>query len=100
MTRNRIAVTLVATLALGVAAPAASAGEQKALSQEQQYAYTCGHLGTDCGAEEAAPARKKSARRACGTRQRRAAKRAGRKAERRYTRRCSGRKTRRTGARR
>lgn len=100
MTRNRITAMLIATLALGAAAPAASAEEQKALSQEQQYAYNCGHLGTSCGRDDAAPARKNRARRACGTRQRRAAKRAGRKAERRYTRRCGGRKTRRAGARR
>lgn len=100
MTRNRIAATFVAALALGTAAPAASA-EQRALTPDQQYAYTCGHLGTDCGGEEnAAPARKR-ARRACGAKQRRAAKRSGRKAARRYTRRCYGNKSaRRTGARR
>ena len=99
MTRNKIAATLAATLAMGAAAPAAFAEEQEAMSPEQQYAYTCGHLGTDCAAqEEAAPARKR-ARKACGTRQRRAAKRAGRKAQRRYARRCSG-TSRRAGARR
>lgn len=99
MNRNKFAAALAATLALGAAAPAAFAEEQQAMSPEQQYAYTCGHLGTDCGGgEEAAPARKR-ARKACGTRQRRAAKRAGRKAQRRYTRRCGG-ATRRAGARR
>ena len=97
MTRNRIAATLVATLAMAAAAPAASA-EQEAMSPEQQYAYTCGHLGDDCGvAQEAAKSRKR-ARRACGTRQKRAARRAGRNAERRYARRCGS--SRRSGARR
>lgn len=99
MTRNRIAATLVATLALGAAAPSAFAEEQRALPPEQRYAYGCGHLGTDCGGQEAAPARKKT-RRSCSTRSRRAAKRAGRRAERRYAGRCGGRSTRRAGARR
>ncbi|MEX2195720.1 MAG: hypothetical protein WD844_10590 [Thermoleophilaceae bacterium] len=101
MNRNRIAATLVATLALGAAAPAASAQEQRAMSPDQQYAYTCGHLGTDCAGEEKATSNRKGTRRACGAKQRRAAKRAGRKAARRYTRVCNARRAaRRAGARR
>lgn len=98
MSRNRIATTFVAALAVATAAAPAASAEQRAMSPEQQYAYTCGHLGDDCGvANEAAESRKR-ARRACGTREKRIARRAGRKAERRYARRCGA--ARRSGGRR
>lgn len=92
-----IVAALVATLAIGgVTASTAGASEQKALSNEEVYALTCGHLGTTCddsaeaARERAARAKRKKqrAKRACSPAKRRAAKRAGRKALRKYDRRC------------
>lgn len=95
MNFKKIATTLVATLALGAAAaPAASAAEQRAMTPEERYAYSCGHLGTDCSAQSESRSARKRSRRSCSASKQRAAKRAGRNAERRYARRCSGRKTR------
>jgi hypothetical protein len=84
-------ICTVAALALA-AVPAASAQEQEAMSPEQQYAYTCGHLGTPCDDGEAA--KPKRAKRSCSKRSRRASTRAQRSGRRA---RCGAR---RAGARR
>lgn len=106
ITRTKTAATLVAMLAIGAAGAPSAAAEQRALSPDQVYAYTCGHLGTSCfdaeAAKERAARKKKKAKRACSASKRRAAKRAGRKALRKYDRRCAAarKKGRRGGARR
>lgn len=91
---NKLAASLCTFVALALAPPAAaSAQEQEAMSPEQQYAYTCGHLGTDCGGEDSAQARKpREVRRTC-----RKSSRGSKTRARRSARRCGAR---RAGARR
>lgn len=86
MTAKKITASICTAAAIALAGvPAASAQEQRAMSPEQQYAYSCGHLGTDCGGERAKP---KKARRACSKRSHRVKSR----------RRCAARRS--AGARR
>lgn len=93
--RNKLTASLFATAVLALAAPAAaSAQEQEALSPEQQYAYTCGHLGQSCDAgDEARPSRRK-ARRACGMRSRNTKSRQARRSTAKSGRRCGARRMR------
>lgn len=91
MNFKKLIAPLAAAAVLAIAGvPTASA--QEAMSPDQQYAYTCGHLGSSCDGDEAAKPRR--AKRSCGRRARRAAgqtRQSGRRA------RCGAR---RAGARR
>lgn len=69
MNAKKLIAPLAAAAALALAGvPAASAQEQEPLSPEQQYAYTCGHLGGSC--DDGASSRPKRARRTCSKRSR------------------------------
>lgn len=69
MNVKKLIAPLAATAALALAGvPAASAQEQEAMSPEQQYAYTCGHLGSSC--DDGQASKPKKARRTCSKRSR------------------------------
>ena len=76
--KSKLVASLCAAFALALAAvPAgATAQEQEAMSQEQQYAYTCGHLGTPCDGAEPRRSARRSCRRTRGSRSRSAQRRA------------------------
>ena len=69
MTIKKITASVFAAAALALAGvPAASAAEQEAMPPDQQYAYSCGHLGTPCDDDTAS--KPKRAKRSCGKRSR------------------------------
>ena len=71
MTAKKITASICTVAAIALAGVPV-AGAQEPMSPDQQYAYSCGHLGTDCGADQAS--KPKKARRACSKRSRSAKK--------------------------